>query len=216
MNKDTQPSAAKSQRLRVRPREINLIRAMREAESEKIREKKESRPGRPVYAVCAGIILVAVISYAAVLLNHTQLENENNDILAQIETSQEQFEQAEQLSLENDWLAELRRNTGAKLSPLSGADSQYGYYTSELFTRIRGQFNGRITFSSIELSDGTLTLTLSAAAPSDAAEFVKRLRSDGVFTDISYSGFSSSENGETTFTIVCSLDGNSTEEGAAQ
>lgn len=215
MNKETQPSAAKTQRLKVRPREINLIRALHEAESEKIRENKKGRPGRPVYAVCAGIILAAAASYVAVLLNHTQLENENNDILAQIDMSQEQLEQAEQLSLKNDWLTDLRNRTSTQLSPLSDSNSQYGYYTAELFTRIRRQFNGRITVNSINLSDAQLTLTLSASQPSDAAELVKRLRSDGIFTDISYSGFSSGDDG-TMFAVVCSLGNISTEEGAAQ
>lgn len=215
MNNQTQPSTAKIQKIKVRPREINLIRAMHEAESEKVREKKKGRPGWLVYAVCAGIILAAAASYAAVMLNHIQLEDENNDILMQIDMSQEQLDQAEQLSLKNDWLSELKARTGTQLSPLSDADSQYGYYTTELFTRIRRQFNGKITVNSIELSDSRLTLTLSASEPSDAAELVKRLRDDRLFSDISYSGFTSGDS-DTMFSIVCSLDEASTEEGAAQ
>lgn len=204
MKKDEKLSTVK--RANVKRRDIDLIRALRYAKSEKVKEKKAGRPGGFIYIIGALLVAGAAGAYIMTSLNYSQLNDENEGLLADISLAGIKAAQAEQLDAKLDWVKNLEKNTSAQLSALDGADSQYDYYTRDLFTKIRGQFMQGITVDYIEIGDGTVTLNLTADSQSKAAELVKRLRSQGIFTSIEYGGFEAGEGeSQTSFTIVCGL-----------
>lgn len=191
---------------RVKRRDIDLIRALNFTQEQKVREKKRGRPGGLVYILGGAAIAAAAAGYAMTAIRHADLVAENEGILADISIVKSELSEATQLSLKLDWLKELEQDTDADISALEGAGEQYSHYTRDLFTRIRRQFMDGVSIESIELKDETISLSLKAGKASDAAELVRRLRSDGIFTGISYTGFMSDDNEQgTAFTITCGL-----------
>lgn len=198
---------------RVRRRDIDLIRALGYAEREQVKEKKGGRPGGLVYIIGAAVILLAGAGYASAAMRYSQLSDENDQLLADISLAKAQMSEAEQLSLKLDWLNSLEKDTSGQISVLEDPGLQYDFYTRDLFTRIRGQFPSGVAFDSIEINGSVLTLSFSAGRSADAAELVKRLRSENIFAWIEYSGFASDKQGSgTMFTITCGLTDETAEE----
>lgn len=204
MKKKEAPSKVKA--ARVKRRDIDLIRALKFSQEQKVREKKRGRPGGLAYILGGAVVLAAAAGYALTAMQRAELTAENEDILTDISLMRQELSEATQLELKLDWLNALESDTAADISALADADGQYSYYARELFTRVRRQFMSGITIESIALKNDTLTLTLNANRASDAAELVKRLRNDGIFTEIQYTGFQSDDQEQiTTFTITCGL-----------
>lgn len=204
MSNAEKTSAAR--KVNVKRRDIDLLRALRYSEGEKVKEKKRGRPGAIIYIIGAALVLAAAGVYAVTSLQCSLLETENDDLLADISLAQIEVSRAEQMELKLDWLKKLDADTAAQLSELENADAQYDYLTRDLFSRIRRQLGNGTSIKSIEIEDGLVTLGMAADSQSKAAELVQRLRAEGIFTQIIYSGFTASEGeSETVFSISCSL-----------
>lgn len=213
MNKtEKRPSSKKA---KFKRRDIDLLSALRFAESEKVREKKRGRPGWLVYFAAAAAVAAAGAGYALAAMQNSQLSDDNDQLLSDISFAKADLSEATQLSLKADWLSGLESSTSQQLAALADAGSQYGYYSSDLFTRIRRQLVNGVTIDSIELDSDTVTLSFIADKASSAAELVKRLREDEIFKWISYSGFNSGDDeSEKLFSITCGLtDEKPAEEG---
>lgn len=209
---EKEKSAPREKQIKIKPHEINLVAALKQAKQNDEREKKKGRPNALVYV--AGVLLLLAMGgfYAYYYMQREELLFDNEQLEMSLFMSSSQLEQAEQLSLKNKYLKELDSDTEAQLSPLEKAQSQYGYYTDALFATIKSQCKGKITINGFEVSDGIMSLTLTASAPEDAAEFVNRLRGTELFDSIEYTGFDSSDEGTTEYDVTCHIAG-SPEEG---
>ena len=214
MSNEEKTSSAR--KVNVKRRDIDLLRALRYSEGEKVKEKKQGRPGAIIYLIGAALVLAAAGVSTVTSLQCSLLETENDALLADISLAQIEVSRAEQLELKLDWLKKLDADTAVQLSELENADAQYDYLTRDLFSRIRRQLGNGISIKSIEIEDGLVTLGMAADSQSKAAELVQRLRAEGIFTQIIYSGFTASEGeSETVFSISCSLSDDFTvQEGA--
>ena len=211
MSNEKKVSSAKP--AKVKRRDVDLLRALSYADHEQVKERKRGRPGGLVYIIGAAVVLLAGAGYASAAMRYSQLSDENEQLLADISLAKVQMSEATQLSLKLDWLNSLENDTSGQISALEDSDSQYDFYTRDLFTKIRSKFPSGVSFDSIEINDGVLTLSFKAGKSGDAAELVKRLRSENIFAWIDYSGFSSDEqSSETMFTITCGLTDEKAEE----
>lgn len=211
MNTAEKKSSAKPAKFK--RRDIDLLEALRCAEREQVKKKKSGRPGGLVYIIAAAVVLAAGAGYASAALRYSQLSDENDGLLADISLAKIQMSDATQLSLKLDWLNDLEAETSSQIAALEESGTQYDYLTSDLFTRIRRQFPSGVSIDSIEMNDGTFTLSLKAGKAGDAAELVKRLRSEEIFKWIEYGGFTADEqSSETMFTITCGLTDKPAEE----
>lgn len=191
---------------RVKRRDIDFIRALRSAENEKVKEQRRGRPGGIIWIACAAVVAAAGALYASAAMRHSQLSDQNDELLADISLAKIHVSEAKQLSLKLGWAKDMEENTGGQLAALEDSGSQYEYYASDLFARIRRQFPGGTSIESIELNDSILTFSFRSDKASEAAELVQKLRSEEIFSWIDYSGFTSDESGsETLFTIICGL-----------
>lgn len=192
MKKEKAPVQAKKKPVRYKQREINLLEALRNAESADSRAKKGKSSKGFTVALAALAVIAAAGGYFMLYMHRQDLIDERDRLEYEIYSPAMlgQVYKAEQLQLKNDYLMALYKAAELQLMPLENADSQYLFYKTDLFTRIRQQFNGKIHLNEIMIDDAELQLTLTAQRPAEAAKFVKRLRDSGQFADISYTGFS--------------------------
>lgn len=215
MEAGTKPVKEKVQKQApIKQREINLVAALKAAKQNDKRAKKSGRPSVLVYV--AGVIAVAIMAgaYISMYMKRDELTAENEDLEMTLFMQQDMVDEAEQQRLKRDYLKELDKNTREELLSLEEALSQYGYYGADIFDKIKGCSDGKITIDAIELENGQISLSLSAGSAADCAQYVQRLRKTELFDAIAYSGFDAGgEDGGASYSIVCHLDGAPVEGG---
>lgn len=193
--------AGREKPVRIKRRDIDLISALKAAKAAESRSRGRCAPLLVAIGLAA---LVMAGGYLGVTLRCGKLSAENDELVQKLSDplTVSQLEEGKQQRLKNEFLSALEKATLEELNALSNSDSRYSYLTETLFEDIGSLLGGEITLAEMSLDNDRLTLSLTSQSAGDAARFVKRLRETGLFSDISYGGFSA--DGETAaFEVVC-------------
>lgn len=207
---------AKNPKVKISPREINLVKALQDAEAADRRLAKKGKVGAKLY-VAAGLLVVVVVGvYAALFMYRKDLtEQRDTQLLTWNDPEYISMVQlSEELAYESDYMKRLESSTMQQIAPLEDQFRRYEFYTADLYKVIRAEFDGKINIRAISAKEEILTLELIAQTPADAAKFVSRLRSTGAFYNIEYSGFTEADDDSSAeFSITCHLTEPAGEEG---
>lgn len=171
-------------------------------------KKDDNSSGTPAILKYAPLLLTAVVFggvMAFMLITYNAKNNNLNDIWAYINDTKiiEEYARARKISDENNAL-------GVAMSELNGnleAIKSYPKLNKEVIDKVKATSNSTFTINSYSYSETTGVLKIGARASSEnyMPEAVQKLRNTGVFTNIAYTGYTSSTDNSYACTIECML-----------
>lgn len=194
-------------------REIDLYRAYMNT------HRRESFFGteRGFRAFAVGLsalfVLAVTISGGYFLFRRAELQNRISALAYETDSPQlsAALREREALAEENLRLTE-RYDILSEQSERLSERSLYGAYRPDLFLRLEELCTGGIILTDIRAADYEFTPEFTAADAAAIPNFVSRLREEGLFSEIIYSGYTES-GGSFDFTLICRL---SDETGGAE
>ncbi len=175
------------------------------------RKKRSERiSGENKHGIAACILLVAVTASAVggsafLMQKKSALSNELEMLNKEAGSAKitEGLEYYGKLASENERLSEKYEIISEQTAPLA-EQNRYGGFRSDLFLRLQSLCEGKVVLTDISTKDMEFRLSFSARNASEISAFVERLRSDGLFDDVQYSGYEKSAESYR-FALVCCL-----------
>lgn len=152
------------------------------------------------------ITICFAIYYAVLSAGTSRLEQENRELqtkIASIEASEE-YKEKEELSEKLKKLTAYNENCGVCIETLEGTNR----FTAEDFKKADALLPQGITILGYEYSDGKIRFRCIADRQEGPSEFAEKLTNAGVYTSVTYTGFSAYQKNDGTaeysFVLECS------------